>query len=64
MVKRSVIFYKYILSYIKDGIKKDKLFHDSEVKRSNILDEFYQIPKVTSSNELDGVILRRVKIDN
>jgi len=63
MKNDGVIFYKYILSYIKDGVKKDKIFHDSSISSSDILDEFYQIPKVTTSKESDGIILRRVKID-
>ena len=59
----ALIFIKYILSYMKGGVEKPNLFHDSSIVTSEITDEIYSIPKNNTSKECDGIILRRVKID-
>lgn len=61
--ENGIIFYKYILSYLKEGIEKEKIFHNSSIKKEEINDEFYIMPKSTNTNEEDAIILRRVKFD-
>lgn len=57
-----IIFYKYILSYLKEGIEKEKIFHNSSIKKEEINDQFYIVPKSVNTKEDDAVILRRVKL--
>lgn len=57
----AVIFYKYILSYIKDGVIKENIFHDSSIKQEEIKDKFYVIPKNSTNTVQDAIILRRVQ---
>lgn len=61
--ENGIIFYKYILSYMKDGLKKEKIFHNSSVCEEELKDNIIRIPKVTNSREEDAIILRRVKFD-
>ena len=59
----AVIFIKYILSYINSRVVKKHIFHDSSIVSDEITDKIYSVPKHSSSREIDGIILRRVKID-
>ena len=57
-----VIFLKYIMSYVKSSVSRERIFPNSEIKKSDLTEEeVYKISVPYQDTACAGIILKRVK---
>ena len=64
MNEDGVIFLKYIMSYVKSSVSRERIFPNSGTKKSDLTtEEVYRVKVPFQDTAYAGMVLKRIKMD-